>query len=148
MKEKLNGVFNAVLLACLVVAIVLTVYIAVTPHVGERFTEFYLLGPSEKAYSYPTNLTFGEKATVNIGIVNHEYEDVMYKIVVVLNNETLSIFDGIALSHEQVWQQNYTFTAAVLGEHMKLEFLLYKDKAENPYRSLHLWITVKPKGDQ
>ncbi|MEM2352544.1 MAG: DUF1616 domain-containing protein [Thermoproteota archaeon] len=49
MGAKLNKAITAVLSACLVAAVGLTVYIAITPHVGERFTEFYILGPSGKA---------------------------------------------------------------------------------------------------
>ncbi|MEM3549493.1 MAG: DUF1616 domain-containing protein [Candidatus Bathyarchaeia archaeon] len=144
MKGKVDKILTALLLACLVFAIALTVYIAVSPHPGERFTEFYLLGPSGKAYGYPTNLTLGEKGMVIIGIVNNEYENATYRVVVALNNETLSVIDGITLSHGEVWRYNYTFTATVLGERMKLEFLLYKNGLENPYRSLHLWVTVNP----
>jgi len=145
-KSRVNRILTVVLFACLVVAVGVTVYIVVTPHVGERFTEFYLLGPSGKAYGYPTNLTVGESGTVIIGVVNHEYENVSYRVVAVLDNETVGVIDGIMLEHEEVWEQNFTFTAEKAGERLKLEFFLFREGVEEPYQSLHLWVTVRQEG--
>ncbi|MBS7652828.1 MAG: DUF1616 domain-containing protein [Candidatus Bathyarchaeia archaeon] len=141
----LSRALTFILLSILLLTIGLTVYIAVTPHVGERFTEFYILGPSGKAYGYPTNLTLGQSGLVIIGIVNHEYEDAFYRVVIALDNETIGEIDGIMLKHEDSWVQSYTFTPQRAGERMKLEFLLYRAGLEEPYRTLHLWVTVRPR---
>ncbi|MBO3810290.1 MAG: DUF1616 domain-containing protein [Candidatus Brockarchaeota archaeon] len=147
MEDSLNRVITVILLICLVMAIGATIYIALSPKIGERFTEFYILGPSGKAEGYPTNLTLGESGVVIIGVVNHEYEEVSYRIIISLDNETIGAIDGIRLKHEELWQQNYTFTPQKTGEKMKLEFLLYRDGVDEPYRTLHLWVTVHPRGE-
>ena len=133
------------LITCIAVAGGLTAYFAPMPRVGERFTEFYVLGPEGKIGNYPTNLTLGESGTVILGIVNHEYENVTYRIVIRLDNETIGTISNITLSHEMRWEQNYTFTPQKTGEKMKLEFLLFREGLEEPYRTLHLWITVRPR---
>jgi len=140
--ETLHRVTTFLLLACLAVCIGVTVYLAVSPKVGERFTEFYILGPSGKAEGYPTKLVLGGSGKVIIGIVNHEYEAVTYRIVVTLDNETITTIENIKLSHEEKWEQNLTFTPQKAGDKMKLEFLLYREGVKEPYRTLHLWITV------
>ena len=144
MDGNLNKVATFLLSACLVVCIGATVYLAVSPKGGERFTEFYILGPSGKAEGYPTNLMLGECGTVIIGVVNHEYEKVKYRIVVKLDNETIATMENITLDHEEKLELNYTFTPQRIGERMKLEFLLYREDVEEPYRTLHLWVSVRP----
>jgi uncharacterized membrane protein len=145
LNKRLERVATFALLACLIACIGATVYLAVSPKVGERFTEFYILGPSGKAEGYPTNLVLGESGTVIIGVVNHEYERVAYRIVVALDNETISTIENITLNHEEKWERNFTFTPQKVGERMKLEFLLYREGVEGPYRTLHLWVTVRPR---
>ena len=140
-----DKILTAILLVCLAGAVGATIYIAATPKIGERFTEFYILGPSGKAEGYPTNLTLGESGTVIIGVVNHEYESVSYKVVIRLDNETIGAIDSVELDHDVKWEQNYTFTPEKAGERMKLEFLLLREGLDEPYRSLYLWITVWPK---
>ena len=146
-KGWVNRAIVGVLFACLVAAVVGVIYIAVAPKVGERFTEFYILGPSGKADGYPTNLTVGESGTVIVGVVNHEYENVSYRIVFALDSETIGVIDDVRLRHEEVWQQNFAFAPVRAGDGMKLEFFLFRDGVEAPYRSLHLWITVHPRGE-
>jgi len=51
LKEKLERLLSAFLLACLIAAIAGTIYIAVTPAPGERSTEFYILGSSGRLMS-------------------------------------------------------------------------------------------------
>jgi uncharacterized membrane protein len=55
------------------------VYVIVTPRVGERFTEFYILGTSGKAEGYPRQLAPGQSGQVILGVVNHEYARVEYR---------------------------------------------------------------------
>jgi uncharacterized membrane protein len=130
------------IIACLVVAGGLTAHFASMPRIGERFTEFYVLGPNGKISDYPTKLPLGESGTVILGIVNHEYETVNYTVKVKLDGETIATINGITLNHEEKWEQKYTFTPHKTGDKMKLEFLLYKNGEPEPYRQLHLWITV------
>ncbi len=132
------------LIAFIVIAGGLMAYVASMPRVGERFTEFYVLGPGGKVENHPTNLTLGESGTVILDVVNHEYEEVAYKIVIKLDNETIGIIDGITLNNELKWEEKYTFTPYKTGEKMRLEFLLFREYLDAPYRSLHLWITVRP----
>ena len=140
--RNISKITSAVLFACLIVAVGLTVYIASTPPVGEKFTEFYLLGPSGRADGYPVNLTLGESGTVIIGIVNHEYEDTSYNITIRLDNDLIATISNIQLSHEMVSERNFTFTPEKTGEGLRLDFLLYKNTMPGAYRSLHLQITV------
>jgi len=83
---KVDKILSVGLIASVVAAGVTVVYVATTPKVGERFTEFYVLGLGGKIADYPTNLTLGESGTVILGVVNHEYEDVTYRILVRLDN--------------------------------------------------------------
>ena len=119
------------------------IYLVNAPRIGEEFTEFYILGPEGKIKNYPTNLTIGETASVIIGIVNHEYKEVTYRIVIKIDDETIDEITNIILSHNEKWEYNYTFSVNKIGEKMKLEFLLYREGIEEEYRKLHLWITVK-----
>ncbi len=114
------------------------------PKVGERFTQFYVLGSGGKIERYPTNLTLGENGTVILGVINQEFEEVNYSVVVKLDNETIGTVDNVGLMHEEKWEQNFTFTPEEAGDKIKLEFLLFREGADDPYRSLQLWISVRP----
>jgi uncharacterized membrane protein len=142
----LDKALSIALIASIIVACAALVYVAVTPKSGERFTKFYILGPNGMASDYPVDLMVGEEGKVIIGIVNHECEDITYKIVVRLDNETIATIDDIRLTHEEKWEQNFTFKPEKIGENMKLEFLLYRESSNEPYRTLHLWITVRDRG--
>lgn len=89
-------------------------------------------------------MTLGENGTVILGVVNHEYEEMNYSIAIKLDNETMGTIEDIRLMHEEKWNQTYTFTPEKAGDRMKLEFLLFINDEVDPYRSLHLWISVKP----
>jgi uncharacterized membrane protein len=127
----------------LILIVSLTGYLASAPKTGGRFTEFYMLGQNGQLNSYPTYLTLGQNGTVTLGIVNHEYANVTYKIVVVLDNQTIDTLNNIALGNEATWEQNYTFTPQVVGEKISLGFQLYMQGVSEPYRNLDLLITVR-----
>lgn len=140
--SRADKVLSVGLITGLVVSGGLIANFANTPK--ERFTEFYVLGPGGKVEGYPTNLTLGESGTVILGVVNHEYEKVSYRVAIKLDNETIGTIDDIRLVHEQKWEQNVTFTPNMVGEKLKLEFLLYANGGTEPYRKLHIWIIVNP----
>ena len=141
---KADKILTAVLIISIVLALSVTVYVIITPKEGEKFTEFYVLGPGGMAEEYPTNLTVGEEGEVIIGIVNHEYAAVTYQLELKVNGEVIDQ-KSIVLTHNETWEGPLTFKPKKAGEDQKLEFLLYKEglKETEPYRALHLWVDVK-----
>ncbi len=138
-QSVLNKVLSIVLIASIIGSSAIWVYFVMTPKTGELFTEFYLLGPNGKASDYPTELMIGDEGKVIIGIVNHEYENVTYRLEVNFNG-SLIYDEYIFLIDTEIWESAFTFIATEKGENQKLEFLLYKD--QTVYRTLHLWVTV------
>lgn len=116
------------------------IYVIAKPKIGERFTEFYILGPGEMADNYPTELTIGETGKVIVGIINREHEDVKYDVVINIDGKEINKLSSISLSHDEKWEEKVNIVPEEIGENLKIEFLLFKDKSENiePYRELHL----------
>ncbi|VVB64678.1 Uncharacterised protein [uncultured archaeon] len=130
----------------LVIVIILSVsalmYVVVTPKHGEKFTEFYILGPMGKAYDYPTSVVSGQNSTVIVGIVNHEYIPVNYTMRMAIQNYTF-LSRYVRLDHNQTWERPVNYTLRQPGDNQRLEFLLYKEyNFTAPYRDLHLWVNV------
>jgi uncharacterized membrane protein len=149
---KIDRILSFILVIAIVLAISMLVYVIVTPKEGEKFTEFYVLGPGGRAEDYPTNLKVGEEGEVIIGIVNHEYANVTYRLEVRLNGEVIDE-KSVELMHNETWESPFLFKATTAGNDQKLEFLLFenpfnksvygKGDKEEPYRSLHLWVDVE-----
>lgn len=141
-ESKLDKILSIILIISLVLAIATTAYIIVKPKEGEKFTEFYILGPDGKASDYPTNLTLGQSGQLFVGVVNHEYSTVNYKVVVTLQGKNIST-ENISLKNNQKWEKLLNFTPDTSGTNQKLELILYKlPDDKNAYRSLHLWVNV------
>ena len=115
-------------------------YVIAAPKVGERFTEFYILGPEGKAEGYPTEVMVGQEARVVAGIINHEHEDMSYLVEVTVDGIRNSELGPVLLRHEEKWVKEISFTMAELVKNQKVEFVLYKEG--KPYRSLYLWVDV------
>lgn len=141
--RKLNRLLIISFLIALILIGSVTVYLVLAPKEDERFTEFYVLGSNGQLGDYPTNLTLGEDATVILGVVNHENQNVTYRIVVNLDHEPLETLSNIALGNDAAWIQNCTFTSQKVGEKISLDFQLYRDGLAVPYNSLQLWLTVR-----
>ena len=135
-----DGILTLILLISVILSVCTLIYAITAPKTGERFTEFYILGPEGKAYNYPTNLSLRENGTVIIGIVNHEYEPTNYKLKIQFSNRTL-MEKEITLNHNETFRENFTFTPLEEGN-KKMEFLLYRKNNSTVYRSLHLWVNV------
>lgn len=145
-QSVVDRVLSVVLVLAIVGAIGTLGYVIATPKVGERFTEFYILGLQGKAEAYPTNLKLGEKGKVILSIVNHEQEEMNYQVKVIVdgtgervriwledeNKESTPIANNTinieALANEEKWERNLLFEPLQKGERQKLEFLLFSPK--------------------
>ncbi|MCX9083372.1 MAG: DUF1616 domain-containing protein [Candidatus Methanoperedens sp.] len=142
-ENRIDKLLTIVLLISILASVIMLVYVIVTPKQGEKFTEFYLLGPDGKAQGYPTNLTTGKTGSVIVGIVNHEYQPVNYTLQVNINEEKLNE-QQVQTLHNQTLEQQVNFTPVHAGTGLKLQFLLYRnDNITQPYRDTHLWVNVK-----
>jgi uncharacterized membrane protein len=157
-KERgIDKVLTIILVVSILSSVVALVYVVAVPREGEKFTEFYILGPEGKASGYPHNLTVGQNASVKVGIANHEYRQVHYYVQLWLvnasfiDNQTtihqMYYFDSfdVTLNHTAVsmdgpwttqWQQNYTFNIPINGEY-KLWFFLFKDSTPDYAQGLN-----------
>ncbi len=140
-QSVLDKGLSLVLIVSIIVSSVTLIYVVVKPKTGERFTEFYLLGPNRTASDYPTSLRVWEEGKVIIGIVNHEYENVTYRLDVIFNGFLIHE-EPVFLIENEKWESPFTFKATKKGENQKLEFLLYKDQQIEAYRTLHIWISI------
>lgn len=132
----------ALLLIFIVASAAGMVYFVISPPVtGERFTEFYILDPSGKAESYPSDLKYDSPVTFPVGVTNHEYSFVNYTVQVALDKNILT-YTKFMLDHNETWRNNITFVPGKEGKDMKLEFWLFKDDNSTvPYRELQLWVS-------
>jgi uncharacterized membrane protein len=138
-ETRVDKALSVVLILSIVVAMGTLVYVIQAPKTGERFTEFYILGPGGMADDYPTEYVLGDTKEVILGIVNHEYQEVAY--VAEINLDGIVLWsEEYSLVHEGAIEEPVPITPPVEGESMKLQFLLYKEGEQ--YRDLHLWITV------
>ncbi|WP_049980127.1 DUF1616 domain-containing protein [Halolamina rubra] len=173
-----DAVLNVLLVVSILLAVGSVGYAVAVPQQGEAFTEFYLLTENEDgelvADDYPTNFTQGESQSLVVGIGNHEHQPTNYSVVVALqevriekdsanqvNDSTASGNISIVVEREQVlrrfqtqvahnetWHLQHNVTPTMIGERLRLTYLLYKGEApadpttENAYRELHLWINV------
>jgi uncharacterized membrane protein len=141
-KSRTDRILTGILIFSIVLAISMLYFVITTPKTGERFTEFYILGPEGKAENYPTILRNNSPEVIHIGVVNHEYLTVNYTVRIAMDNEILTETWFLS-GHNQTWEKNMTFVPGREGTNMKLDFLLYKeDNFTESYRDLHLWVDV------
>ena len=162
---RIERALSLVLIAAVLVALGATVFIIVAPGEGEKFTEFYILGPTGKAADYPTEFMSRTPQTVIIGIGNHESRDITYTVETfavesrfddATNRSTVvsaTLLDrfSVTVPDNRTVEQPYTFRI-MDPDVNRLEFLLFAEPPpeEIPagsligagYRNLHLWLRV------
>lgn len=169
-----GSTFNKTLTVILAVAILGSIgvlaYTVAAPKIGERFTEFYILGIDGKAEAYPsvfvmkddqvTSAQYGDSGTttsglpgqVTLGIVNHEQQSTSYSVAMTIDGQPAEIYfagknltrlEQIELPQDGKWEQLIGFVPQHTGDNQKVEFLLYKNGETAPEDTLHLWVNVK-----
>jgi len=122
-----DRVLSTVLVCAIVGTVGMTAYILASPKGGEQFTEFYVLDESGAMTQYPRELNPGTPGRVVLDIVNHEYQEVAYHIVIKLSGEIINEVGPITIQDGQEWEQEVGFTPISVGDDQKLEFLLFKE---------------------
>lgn len=141
--SRVEKALLGMLLISMMVAVGAVAYAVATPHVGESFTEFYVVGPEGMAEDYPQDLAPGEEGKIILAIVNHEHQVTDYFVEIEIDGEKVQEIGPISLTHEEKWEEPVTFAPNKAGEHQKVEFLLHKNYESETYRKLHLWLDVK-----
>ena len=162
-ESRTDAALNVLLVLSLLLATGSVAYAVAVPKQGEAFTEFYLLTRDDGelvAADYPTEFVRGESKPLVVGIGNHEHERVSYTVVIELQrvefagNDTRVIEEreldrlGAQLAHNETWHHDYAVEPTLVGDRLRLLFLLYVDEPppqpslESAYRETHLWINV------
>ncbi len=139
----LNKILSVVLVISVLAALGVLGYAIARPKVGEKFTEFYVLGAGGKAADYPWELARGEVGKVMVGIVNHERHEVRYRVEIKVAGTLIGELEPVMLEHEQKWEREVDITPVMVGKSQKVEFLLFEEGQEKPSSLLHLWLDVK-----
>ena len=140
---KSGNIIISIFLILLIAACIFAIFfIAFTPDKGESFTEFYIFGFDGKAENYPKEIEVNESASVILGIVNHENKTTDYFVEIYIDNLFNTKIGPITLDNEAKWEDAVNFIPSQTGENQEIEFLLYKDKENGPYLTLHLLVDV------
>ena len=114
-----------------------------TLRVGERFTEFYILGQENIGKDYPKVLAAGEEGKVIVAIHNHEQTAVSYRVEIRIGGVVYGEVGPIVLGHDAKWEEEMAFVSDTAKENQKVEFFLYRDEEAEPYlKPLNLWVSV------
>lgn len=135
-----------VLAVTLVASLFGVVYLSFTPEQDtDPYTEFYILGSEGNASDYPKNPTVNERATLIVGITNHEHHSMQYTLVFQLGNETIDT-KTVSVESGETWEQEQVFIPQS-AEQEQLHLFLYRgeqvESSSEPYQSLHLWVDVQ-----
>jgi len=148
---SLQGGWNRVLLVVLAVSalggIATAGYVVANPAAGERFTEFYMLGPGDKMEQYPSKVSLGDRVPVTFVVVNNELEVATYEVESGIDGGGKETIGPTTLESGEKWEGELNIPTTKSGRHQKVELLLYKAGVAGPYRELHLWIDVEGPGE-
>jgi uncharacterized membrane protein len=121
------------------------VYDYAAPQTGEKYTDFYILGPDGRATDYTRDLAVGWSGRVVVGIINHEQEPASYRVAAKIDGRDNAALGPVTLNGGEKWEGEMAYTADRAGKNQPLEFYLYKNGSAQPsLKPLRLWINILP----
>jgi uncharacterized membrane protein len=144
MQERGNRVVYMVLVVTLATVFLTALSIFILPRPAQRFTEFYILGSQGLAQDYPIEVAVDETVIATVGITNQEGIASAYRIQVKSGNRVLTQEGPVVLDYDKTWEHALEFAIPVAGDDQQILFVLERDGQPSPYRTLRLWINVKP----
>jgi uncharacterized membrane protein len=163
-KTQTDRVLNVVLILVLLFAMTSAGYAFIEQQRGKQYTELYLLTQDSNGDfvtdNYPTELTATQSQPLTVGVRNHEHERINYAIVAelqrvdsrgdptnVLEAERLDSY-SVMLAPNETDRQERTLTPTLVGDQLRVVFLLYRGqppddpRVDNAYRWVHLNVNV------
>ncbi len=104
-------------------------------------TEFYVLGAQGQLQDYPTRLEPGQPFRVTLGITNHEREPTSFRLGIPFDPRYDQARTTVIEPGDQ-WERTLELTAPDSQGRTRIEFALYRLDDTEPYRSLHLFVTM------
>ncbi|UTF54838.1 DUF1616 domain-containing protein [Natronosalvus rutilus] len=163
-ETRIDGALNVVLVLSILLAVGSVGFAVLVPPDGERFSAIYLLTEDDDgelvADDYPTELVEGESGELVFGVDNDEHRTVEYTVVVVeqrvetQGNETVVTEQRELsrhhqeLAHNDSWHQPYELQPTMVGEDIRVVWLLFPDEAptepsmNDTEYTVHLWVDV------
>ena len=141
-QDRTGRALYVVLASALLLALISAAAIFLLPSPGDNFTEFYLLGPNGLAESYPREAVPGQALSVTVGIANREGRVAEYRVEVQVDGERIGTAGPVTMGDAEVWEAPLAYALPQVGDDQQVEFLLYRDGGQEPYRRLRLWINV------
>ena len=129
---KLDKALSVILVIAIIGAIGTLGYVIAKPKVGERFTEFYILGPNGKAEGYPTKLAVGEEGEVILGIINQEHKRMGYEVEMSIGGKVNQRIGPIELPQKDRWEKMVSFTPKETSAATKLTEDVYQPYGPYP----------------
>jgi len=112
---------------------------------AQRMTEFYLLTSEGQAENYPRETQIGQAINVKVGISNLEGEPARYRVEILDGLGLVGQAGPVSLEDGATRELPVSFSLVQSGDYVEVTFLLFRDQHSEPYRTLHLILSVKPK---
>jgi uncharacterized membrane protein len=161
----------SIVLAIAIIGVIGTLgFTAMKPKIGEKFSEFYILGRNGTAAEYPTDyilnngqitqVTYNDGLVdettgfgkITLGIVNQQQQTAVYSVKMTINGQPAAIeFNGtptdilgpIELAQGAQWVNQIGITPNAVGDNQEVELSLYNGTGTTIEDSVHFWIDVK-----
>lgn len=147
---------SRVLQTIMVISVIASVgavgYTLAMPLPSEQFTELYIVGTDGTVDGLPQNATTGETVEFQVGVRNHDYEEIRYGLQIQLNTSNGSRVlstNRMQLSQNQTYSRTIRVTMPSSPGRAKVQLLLYTQAApgspanpESAYRSAQLVVNV------
>ena len=143
-QERANRRLYTLLGGVLVVALLSAAAIAILPRLGERFTEFYMLGSEGLAENFPRQTNVSQPLVVTIGVHNQEGVSASYRVEARDEKGVIGQAGPFSLKAGEQIEAPLTFTPQQTGDDVLVTISLYRDDQPGPYRTLKLWLKVDP----
>ena len=164
-ETRVDRFLSSILALVMIIVIIMTIWVIVSPKEGERFSEFYVLNANLTADNYPDRIFPKEIYPLYIGVGNQENRNVSYtveiwaghvetdKITNTMHYLTMDPADrlDLTLADNETRLIPYNLSVSKKG-YNRMDFLLFNETVPGPgvtgidrvrasYRDVHLWIT-------
>ena len=142
------GITDRRLITMLVVTLLLvglaTTWIVAVPSDAEFMTEFFILGRDGLAEDYPRSTLVDDSFMLTAGVTNLEREPATYWVIIKIGDRLIGSIEPFSLGMGETWRGQLSLAMPEAGDNQRVDILLGRENYIFPYRSLRLWVDVKP----